>query len=172
MSSPLSKLKSLTRELTITAVLILVASNLVSWLRSPTLDSDELPPFELSLVSGERLSSSQLKGAPLVIYFWGTWCSDCSLQSPSIQSLVGEAQVLSVAVKSGDQRELQRYQAQEGYSFPIYIDHDYAWTERFKVSAFPTIFIFDAHGKLRFTEVGFTSAWGLRARLAWLAFWA
>jgi len=35
------------------------------------------------------------------------------------------------------------------------------------VKGVPTSYIIDGNGNIRFTEVGLTSGWGLRARLWW-----
>lgn len=163
------KLKGWGRELLMFALTALLLSNVMSALRSPTLESDALPTFELDLVGGGQLSSSALKGRPVLLYFWGTWCGVCSAQSPAIESLRDDIQVLSIAVNSGDDHSLRRYMEAQGYHFPVHHDTRRAWSARFKVSAFPTLFIYDGEGELRFTEVGYTSWLALKVRLLWLA---
>jgi len=162
-------IKRWARELLLFALIAVVISNVMSALRSPTLESDRLPSFELDLVAGGKLSSHRLKGAPVLIYFWGTWCPVCSAQSPAVEGVVEDVQVLSIAVNSGDEQTLQSYMRAQGYGFPVYNDVNRAWSERFQVRAFPTLFLYDAEGRLRFTEVGYTSSVGLRARLMWMS---
>ena len=40
----------------------------------------------------------------------------------------------------------------------------------FNVKAFPTTFIYDKNKNLKFTEVGYTSTFGLKLRLWWSSF--
>ena len=137
----MSALKRALRELLSLTLIAVVLSNLMSAWRSPSLDSERLPSFELTLIGGERVSADSLRGEPLVLYFWGTWCGVCSLQSPVIDQLSKTHKVLSVAVHSGDERRLRAYLAEEDYHFPVYRDERSEWSGRFKVPAFPTIFI-------------------------------
>jgi len=44
-------------------------------------------------------------------------------------------------------------------------DHEGKWREKFKVEVFPTVFVYDGQGKLRFAEVGYTTTAGLLARM-------
>lgn len=40
------------------------------------------PPFELEALDGSRLSSRDLRGRPLVINFWASWCTECRKEHP------------------------------------------------------------------------------------------
>ena len=57
---------------------------------------------------------------------------------------------------------------EKGLSFKVLNDKDGEWGRVFKIEVFPTTFIYDAKGELRFTEVGYTSTAGLLARLEWI----
>jgi thioredoxin-related protein len=50
-------------------------------------------------------------------------------------------------------------------NFRVLNDREGKWASKFKVEAYPTTFIYDAKGKLKFTEVGYTTTAGLLARL-------
>ena len=65
------------------------------------------------------------------MYFWGSWCGICKTTSPSVSTLAKEAhqqdsgyQILSVALSSGSDEEIQNYLTENEYSFPI-INDDY-----------------------------------------------
>ena len=172
-----ARLLKITREALVTVVIFALVSTVVNALKSPELESDQLPPMRLALLSGERVSfaptaEAPLK-APLVLYFWGTWCPVCSAQSPVINSLAkGErAQVLTIAARSGKDQALKAWLQDKGYSFPVYSDQQGQLSARFKVSAYPTIFIYDRTGQLRFTSVGYSFGLALKARLLWLELW-
>ena len=166
----LGRLKHYLKELVILCVFAIIATNANSILRSPNLVSNKLPQLNLELIEQKTFQSSNSEGS-LVLYFWGSWCSVCSFQSPVISDLSKTVKVLSFAVNSGTNRQIQAYLKQNQYSFPTYNDRQNIWSKTFKVNAYPTLFIFDKKGKLRFSEVGYTSYWGLRLRLLWLELW-
>ena len=52
--------------------------------------------------------------------------------------------------------------------FNVLNDKEGTWAAAFKIKAYPTTFIYDTKGELRFTEVGYTTTAGLLARLKWV----
>lgn len=166
----LSRLKHYLKELLILVVLAIIVTNVNSILRSPNLESNKLPELNLKLIDQQTFQSSSVEGS-LVLYFWGSWCSVCSFQSPVISDLSRTVQVVSFVVNSGTSHQIQTYLEQNRYRFPTYNDQQNIWSRAFQVKAYPTLFIFDKKRKLRFSEVGYTSYWGLRLRLLWLELW-
>ena len=47
-------------------------------------------------------------------------------------------------------------------------DTDGVWAKQFRVEAYPTTFIYNPEGELKFTDVGYTSTAGLLARFEWI----
>lgn len=158
-------LKKVLKELFITAITIFVVLNLVSYFQKPELESDLLPSFDVVLLDGNRFTSKNSEGKPLVVHVWGKWCRVCRMEESNIQKLSEHYNVLSIAVKSGSDTELQVYMQKNGLTFKVLNDKEAVWARKFKVEVFPTTFIYDAEGKLRFTEVGYTTTAGLFARM-------
>lgn len=44
------------------------------------------PPFELTLVDGEKIKLSDLKGQVIVLNFWATWCGPCKRELPLLDT--------------------------------------------------------------------------------------
>jgi len=64
------------------------------------------PNFTLTDIDGHRVSLSQLKGKPVLINFWATWCVPCRDELPLIRDeyLAHRAEGLTViAVNFGDE---------------------------------------------------------------------
>jgi len=108
---------------------------------------------------------AQFGGKPLLIEFWGTWCPVCRQQAPNIDRVARKYPVLTVAVNSGSNAKIRQYLAKEGVNYPVLNDPYGQLAARFKVTVYPTVFIYDSHGKLKFTEVGYTTTAGMLARM-------
>ncbi len=160
------KFKSIIKELIIGAVTLFILSNIISYVRKPELNSTLLPQAEVTLLD----SSSYMlkKGKPIVIHFWATWCKVCKLEAQNIETLSKEYEVLTIAVNSGENTKIKAYLKERGLTFKVLNDVDGVWAKEFKVEVFPTTFIYDGTGELRFTEVGYTTTAGLLARMVML----
>lgn len=159
-------IKSTLKEITIALVLLFIMSNIISYIRAPELGSTQLPQIEVRLIDGSTYQVE--KGKPLIIHFWATSCPACKLEAPNIEAVSKEYDVLSIAVNSGSDEKVKAYMQEHGLSFKVLNDVEGAWTTEFKIEVYPTTFIYDAKGELRFTEVGYTTTAGLLARLEWV----
>ncbi len=159
-------IKSTLKEISIALVLLFILSNIISYIRQPELGSTQLPQIEVQLVDGSTFQVE--KGKPLVIHFWATSCPACKLEAPNIETVSKEYDVLSIAVNSGSDEQVKAYMQEHGLSFKVLNDVDGTWATEFNIEVYPTTFIYDAKGELRFTEVGYTTTAGLFARLEWI----
>lgn len=159
-------MKSTIKEITIAFVLLFILSNIISYIRAPELGSSQLPQIEAKLVDGSTFSVGKEK--PLIIHFWAISCPSCKLEAPNIETVSKEYDVLTIAVNSGSDEEVKTYIQENGLSFKVLNDVNGTWATEFNINVYPTTFIYDSKGKLRFTEVGYTTTAGLLARLEWI----
>jgi thiol-disulfide isomerase/thioredoxin len=157
------KLKSILKELTIGAIAIFILSNIISYVRKPELTSTQLPQVEVTLLNTSPYTLK--KGKPVVIHFWATWCKVCKLEAQNIETLSKQYEVLTIAVNSGENAQIKAYLKERDLTFRVLNDVDGSWAKQFNVEVFPTTFIYDKSGELRFAEVGYTTTAGLLARL-------
>jgi thiol-disulfide isomerase/thioredoxin len=160
------KIRSTLKEITIALVLLFVISNIISYIRQPELGSTLLPKIEVELIDGTTFKHQE--GKPLVIHFWAISCPACKLEAPNIETISKEYEVLSIALNSGSDEKIKAYMQENDLSFKVLNDFDGEWGRAFKIEVYPTTFIYDAKGELRFTEVGYTTTAGLLARLEWI----
>jgi thiol-disulfide isomerase/thioredoxin len=158
-------LKKWLKEITLIALLVFVLSNVVSYLRSPVLKNNALPPLSVTLIDKREFSTHTREDRPLLIHLWATWCPVCKLEASNIQSISEKYEVLTIAVRSGSDEDIQRYMQENALNFNVLNDANGMWSQTFGVEVFPTTFIFDAKGALRFSEVGYTTTVGLLGRL-------
>ena len=156
--------KSILKEIVIGALVLFILVNIISYIRKPELSSNTLPHIDVQLINGSQFAVKE--GKPLVLHFWATWCPTCKLEAPNIESVSKAYEVLSIAVNSGDDMKLKAYMKEKGLTFNVVNDSEGSWAKKFNVQAFPTTFIYDSSGELKFTEVGYTTTAGLLGRLS------
>ncbi|MEA3330284.1 MAG: redoxin domain-containing protein, partial [Campylobacterota bacterium] len=100
------------------------------------------------------------------IHFWATWCPACSMEASNIQTISEHYEVLTFAVKS-DKNEIGKYMKENTLNFNVINDKSGFIAHKFKISVYPTTFIYDKDKNLVFSEVGYTSTWGLWLRMWW-----
>lgn len=159
-------IRSIFKEITIVLVLLFVISNIISYIRKPELGSTQLPKIEAQLLDGSTFKNKE--GKPLVIHFWATSCPACKLEAPNIETVSKVYEVLTIAVNSGSDEKVKAYMQDHGLGFKVLNDVDGTWATEFNIEVYPTTFIYDAKGELRFTEVGYTTTAGLLARMEWI----
>ena len=126
------------------------------------------PAFEAVLLDGRRVTLDDYRGRPLLVHFWATWCPACRFEQGSIDAIAQDHQVLTVAMQSGDAREVGGYVGEQELTFPVHVDERGEMAARWGVTGLPTSFVIDGSGSIRHVTAGFTTGLGLRLRL-WLA---
>lgn len=130
------------------------------------------PDFELTTQTGESVRLSDLRGKPVLINIWASWCEPCKAEMPAIQAIYEEYQpggLVVLAVNSTIQDDPQRALAfvqDYNLTFPVPLDADGNVTRAYLVNALPTTFFVDTNGIVREVVIGgpMTEA-SLRARV-------
>lgn len=111
----------------------------------------------------------QLRGHPVVVNKWASWCEPCKQEFPYLQRLSVELgrEVAFLATNSQDNRDdAEEFLRAYPVSFPSYEDPDQKVARVFKghLNAFPVTAFYDRSGKLAFVHQGaYASAARLRA---------
>jgi thiol-disulfide isomerase/thioredoxin len=163
----MKKILGWAKELLISAIIIVVILNIVSFLKKPELASTSLPHFNLVSTTQKAISSQNYTGKPLLIHFWATWCPACKLEASNIENLSKEYQVIAIAVNSGSDSEINTFLKEKKLHYDVVNDNEGKFASKFSISSFPTTFIYDKEGEIQFSEVGYTSTLGLKLRM-WL----
>ena len=157
------KLKKYLKEFILFVVLLMIASNALSYYRSIDLNGKQLHIKEVTLLDGSTYILKQDR--PLLIHFWATWCPVCKLEAKNIQTIASKYEVLTIAVQSGSQEEIEAYMHQNNLDFKVVNDIEGSIAKQFNIQVFPTTFIYNRQKELYFSEVGYTSTLGLYLRM-------
>jgi len=156
------------KELFIAVLLVAVLLNVVSFLKRPNLASSTLPDLNLTTTTKKNIEFNNYRSKPLIVHFWATWCPTCKLEISNIDTLAKDYQVITIAVNSGNDEQINKFLKEHKLKFDVINDYSGEIAARFSVSSFPTTFIYDKDAKIKFSEVGYTSTIGLLLRM-WLA---
>jgi thiol-disulfide isomerase/thioredoxin len=126
------------------------------------------PYWELPDFAGKKTRLTDFAGRVVVIDFWGSWCGPCRAELPYFQALYDKFKNRGVAFvginwERGSTPEArieaaQRLMVESKYTFPVVVDHDYRASKDHSVQSFPTVFVIDKTGKIRYRNVGFDPA--------------
>lgn len=109
-----------------------------------------VPAFE------KRLAA--LRGHPVVLNKWASWCNPCRAEFPAFQQVATSRgnEIAFLGINSGDSTQpAQRFLAQFPVPFPSYVDPDEAIARRIKAPAnYPVTVFMDARGKTAFIHQG------------------
>jgi len=126
------------------------------------------PPLEARDLDGAPLDLAAMRGEPVLVHFWATWCGVCRAEEDNVESVAADHPVVTVATRSGDRDGVVDYVREHGLSAPVALDPDGRVADAWGVRSLPTSFAVGRDGRIRHVEVGYTTEVGLRARL-WLA---
>ena len=157
--------KSIAKEIVSTLLLLFVVSMVINYIRKPEVNED-IYRLELTDIYNKSLAMYEYEKEPLVVHFWATWCPTCKLEASNIEALSQKHNVISIAVTSGSNKKIQLFMKEHDLSYKVINDSDGALAKKFGIEAYPTTLIYDRNGKLKFSEVGYSTTLGLQARIA------
>ncbi len=150
------------RILTIVGVLVAIA-----WLGWTALAQPALPDFD---VSGEPIDLPEqgafpgvttdefrgmlvgLRGQPVVVNIWASWCPPCRAEMPLLevvaQSYAGEVVILGVA-SNDDPGAAKRFLDELGVTYPNVSDTTGDIRVALGLTAYPTTYVFDSEGNMQ-----------------------
>ena len=127
-------------------------NDLVPWTGGPTA------ALSLKDLGGRNVSLADYRGKVVLVNFWATWCAPCIAEMPSMQSLrdklgTTKFDVLAVNYQEGTPR-INDFLKKRPLTLTIVRDADGAARTAWGVKVFPTSFVVDTEGRIRYSVQG------------------
>lgn len=79
------------------------------------INGEAVPNFEATLINGEKMALSDLRGKYVLVDFWGSWCGPCRIQNPHLVQLYDKYhqaefqqakgfEIISIGVEQNEER--------------------------------------------------------------------
>jgi len=126
------------------------------------------PNIDLPVLSGGRVKLSELRGHPVVVTFWQTWCPSCRSELPELMkanATYGAAGLVVLGINDPMQEHSTRDGAKHikavadelAVSFQIALDKNGRTRDRYEILTLPTTVFIDSDGVVQWINRGATS---------------
>jgi peroxiredoxin len=139
------------------AVLAVVQARAGAGLRPPREPGFSAPAFALPDLEGRSVSLGSLRGRPLLLNFFATWCPPCLAELPALEALAQAhpdcLQVVGIAESSGGASEIAAFARERRLTYPLLLDDGRAGAS-YSVVTIPHSVLIDSQGRIAGTFDG------------------
>lgn len=127
------------------------------------------PAFDLQALDGGQVSLPALRGSPIVLNFWASWCIPCRDEAPLLTAADAayRAQGLRIlgVVYQDSTENARAFMARYGQTYPGLLDPDGRTAIDYGVFGIPETFFIDRSGVVRSRQVGALTEAELRRQI-------
>jgi peroxiredoxin len=128
----------------------------------------EAPDFTALLLEGGVVTLSDLRGKPVFLNIFTTWCPPCQTEIPDIDTVFTELgeDVNVIGISVGEAKDvLDSYFAEKKVSYPVAYDQAGEIAATYNIDVIPQSWVIDANGVIIDYIVGGTDANTIRTAL-------
>ncbi len=109
--------------------------------------------FTLPDVLGKVVRLSDLRGQPVLLNLWATWCYPCREEMPSMNALYKDYHakglaIVAIAMDEGGKPVVAPFMQAYGLTFPVLLDPQNMLGTRLQVPGIPTSYLLDKWGRI------------------------
>jgi thiol-disulfide isomerase/thioredoxin len=141
-------------------VVYLGAYKMVAMLREPALTfptPEEREPFRVDFtlpdVQGHLVRLADLRGRPVLINIWATWCYPCRQEMPSLNALYKDYSakglaIVAIATDTGGKPVVTSFIQTYRLTFPVLLDPQDIVGRQLQLPGIPTSYLLDKLGRV------------------------
>lgn len=138
---------------------VIAAAALFAWrqYRQPSfIAGDPVPDFTATLLTGEQVRLSDLRGKYVLLQFWGSWCGPCRAENPQLVQLYQRyhdrgLEMFSVGIEqsaSAWQQAIEEDKMTWRYHTMEAQDFNGGLARQFNIHSIPTTFLLNPQGDI------------------------
>ena len=127
----------------------------------PVREGAPAPEIDLPVLTGGRLQLSKLRGHPVVLSFWGTWCPPCRDEFPELVRMhesFGPSGLRVIGVNARDRerstRTVKEFIDEFRVAFPVALDQRGIALRSYRLVGLPSTVFVDSAGIVRRVHMG------------------
>ena len=119
------------------------------------------PAFTLKDIDGREVTLASMRGKPVLLDFWATWCEPCRQATPHIQALHDQFKDKGLMVVGIDTNEpaekASKYFVDEKYTFANLLGSGSDVIKNYGANGIPLVVLIDKDGVVRYVHRGWDS---------------
>ena len=125
---------------------------------------DRGEPIELEGedLDGERLSLDDLRGTPVVVVVWGSWCTPCRAEADDVaaaaEELADQASFVGINIRNPSTADPQAFVRKFGIPYPSFFSPDgqalLAFSGTLTANSIPSFVVLDDEGRVAASIIG------------------
>lgn len=126
------------------------------------------PAFSLELEDGRTLTMASLRGRPVIINHWASWCGPCRVEMPVLveAARTNPDLVIIAANRYEDPATVAEFALEYDMEFPVTVDPQGLLGDLYSIRALPTTIFIDRAGRIASVWTGMLDEERLAAHLA------
>lgn len=128
--------------------------------RPPVRVGVAAPTYRATLLTGDSVTTDELKGKVVLLNVWATWCAPCREEIPYLQTLFEARQrdglqIVGVSIDArGSDDAIASFAKEFGMTYPIWRDPDERVQSLYLALGVPASYLIDRQGVLRWRHLG------------------
>lgn len=142
----------------------------------PDAGGIKAPDFTVQDAGGSNVKLSDMRGKPVVLNFWASWCPPCRGEMPGFdevyRELGDEVQFMMVCLVDGSSETKASGMAfieENGFVFPVYYDVMYDAAMAYEIWSIPVTYFINARGEIVSSAEGSINEAALRQGIGYIS---